>query len=246
MHETRNFLLVIVLAASTLWAALAWFVLGDDTPALLTQRIVAPVIALLSGFWLVYALGFEDKLPDHLAHVVGPVYYEADGLSFMPMVRVSGGHPELCVYYQNRFENPVQAIVHLRPPDDSFIIRPGAHDVHFAFKADGGDFGAIHQPIAVPPHLQGEVIDVKLAGATFYPRSHGACLRRRAGALACGTLLVDWAGAAFKTGVHEVSSEIKLVNPATLHLSMPNSLRAQSQASLDTWKQEQLVAGGVA
>ena len=246
MHETRNFLLVIVLAASTLWAGLAWFVLGDDAPALQLQRIAAPVLVLLSGLWLVYAMGFEDKLPDHLRNVVGPMYYEADGLSFMPMVRASGGQAELCVYYQNRFENPVQAIVHLRPPDDSFVIRSGAHDVHFAFKADGGDFGAIHQPIAVPPHLQGEVIDVKLAAATYYPRSHGACLRRRPGALACGSLLVDWAGAAFKTGVHEVSSEIKLVDPCTLHVSMPSSACNQPHMALDTWKQEQLVAGGVA
>ena len=246
MHETRNFLLVIILAAATLWAGLTWFVLGEDTPALQFQRIAAPIIMLFCGLWLFYAMRFEDKLPDHLRSVVGPMYYEADGLSFMPMVRVRGGQAELCVYYQNRHENPVQAIVHLRPPDDSFIIRSGAHDVHFAFKADGGDFGAVHQPIAVPPHLQGEVINVQLAAATFYPRSHGACLRRRPGALACGSLLVDWAGAAFKTGVHEVSSEIKLVNPCTLHFSMPKSVRAQPELSLDTWKQEQLVAGGLA
>ena len=39
--------------------------------------------------------------------------------------------------------------------------QPGMRDVHFAFTAQGGDFGVIHQPIAVPPHLQGEVIDVQ-------------------------------------------------------------------------------------
>ena len=59
-------------------------------------------------------------------------------------------------------------------------------------------------------------------------------------------LLVDWAGSAFKTGVHEVSSEIKLINPATLHLSMPKSVRALPEVELVTWKQEQLIAGGLA
>jgi hypothetical protein len=201
------------------------------------------MLVVAPGVWLVIALFFEDKLPNHLKTMVGDLYYEADGLSFMPMVRVVNDHAELCVYYQNRFENPVQAVVHLRPPDDSFIIRPGMRDVHFAFKADGGDFGVIHQPIAVPRHLQGEVLDIKLAAASWYPRSHGSCLIRRKG-MPCGTLLVDWGGAAFKTGVHEVSGEIDLKNPRSLHLCMPEQVQ-EHPAGSETWRQEQLAAGAV-
>ncbi len=243
MHETRNFIMVLLLAGSLVWSILAWLFLPVDTSGLLFQRLCSTMLVVALAAWLFYALRIEDKLPDHLRTVVGEIYYEADGLSFMPIVRVNNGRAELCVYYQNRFENPVQAVVHLRPPDDSFIIRPGVRDVHFAFRADGGDFGVIHQPIAVPQHLQGQVIDVQLGAASWYPRSHGARMRRHAG-MPCGSLLVDWGGSAFKTGVHEVSGEVQLNHPSTLHLSMPPGVPAEVTGA-EVWTQEQIEAGGV-
>ncbi len=240
MHDRRNFLLVIVLVAAVLWAVVVWLLLRS-APLLWPQRIVALLLVAVSGAWLLYAFRFEDKLPNHLKQKLGRMYYEADGLSFMPMVRAIGQQAELAVYYQNRYENPAQAIVHLRPPEDSFIIKHGMRDVHFAFKADGGDFGVIHQPIAVPRHLQGEVIEVQLAAVSFYPRSHGARLRREAG-LPCGTMMVDWGGAAFKSGVHEGSGEVELIRPVMLHLPMPTNVH-ESPAERETWKQQQLTPG---
>ncbi len=241
MHETRNFLMTLLLIGSIVWAIVSWLVLSAGAPLLLPQRIASVLLIGSLGIWLFYALQIQDKLPDHLREVAGDIYYEADGLSFMVMVRANAGQAELSVYYQNRFENPVEAIVHLRPPDESFVIRQGMRDVHFAFKASGGDFGVIHQPIAVPEHLQGEVINVQLGAATWYPRSHGARWRKRGG-IPCGTLLVDWGGAAFKTGVHEVSGEIELKGPVTLHLSMPAEVAAEVHGD-EVWKQEHLVAG---
>jgi hypothetical protein len=244
MHETRNFILVLLLVGTFVWAFLAWLFMKETTPGLGVQRIAAPLIMLVVAAILVYALKFEDKLPDRLRDVVGEFYFEADGLSFMPAVRVNGDQAELCVYYQNRFEGPVEVIVHLRPPEDSFIVREGVSDIHFAFRAGGGDFGVIHQPIAVPRHLQSEVITLQLAAASYYPRSHGACWRRRPG-LPCGTLPVDWSGSALKSGVHEGSKEMKLSNPCTLNLSMPIGVR-ESLAPQVTWRQEQLQQGAQA
>ena len=242
MHELRNFILIILVAAAAVWAFLALFVLHPENVALVPAQRVISIIAVLGlGAWLVYALKFEDKLPDHMGEQVGDMYYGADGLAFMPTVRNNHGQAELCVYYQNRFENPAQAIVHLRPPEDSFIIRPGMRDVHFAFKAGGGDFGVIHQPVAVPEHLQGEVIDIELAAASYYPRGQGARLRKRPG-MPCGSLLVDWGGSAFKAGVHEVAGGVELNNPATLHLSMPAGVNAFATGS-ESWRQECLVVG---
>ncbi len=241
MHETRNFIMVLLLLAGGIWALVAWFVLADDALLVVVQRVAALLLTTSLGGWLVYALKFEDKLPDHLAEVVGEMYYEADGVDFMPTVRNRKGQAELCVYYQNRYENPAEVIVHLRPPDDSFIIRPGVRDVHFAFKTGGGDFGVIHQPIAVPEHLQGEVIEVNLGAASFYPRSQGARLRKHP-SLPCGSLLVDWSGSAFKTGVHEVSGEMELRNPARLHLSMPNDVVAYATGN-ESWRQQCLQVG---
>ncbi len=243
MHETRNFVVVLVLIASSVWAIVAWFILGLDIAFSALQRFSSLILIVASAAWLFYALKVEDKMPDHLRNVLGDIYYDADGLSFMPMVRSNQNQAELSLYYQNRYENPVEAIVHLRPPQDSFVIRPGMRDVHFAFKVAGGDFGVIHQPIAVPAHLQGDVVNVQLAAASWYPRSHGARLRKRIG-LPCGSLDVDWGGAAFKTGVHESSGEIELHNPATLHLSMPVEV-AEGVTGEKSWKQEQLVPGEV-
>ncbi len=244
MHETRNFVLVIALIAGVVWGVVAWFVLGPDTFLRDPQRIASVVVVVVCAAWLAYALKIEDKLPDHLKEVLGGIYYETDGLCFMPIVRANGDQAELSLYYQNRFENLVEVIVHFRPPEDSFVIRPGLRDIHIAFRADGGDFGVIHQPIAVPQHLQGQVIDVQLAAASYYPRSHGARWRRAAG-MPCGSLLVDWGGAAFKTGVHEGSGELELISPVTLHLSMPAGVRTEAHEH-DMWTQQQLVAGTTA
>lgn len=250
MHERRNFILVLLLIGSFIWAVAAWLFMqpGSETSAtgqwVLTQRVASTLLLVSVAIWLLYAMKFQDKLPDHLRNVVGEFYYEADGLSFMPMVRMRQGQAELCVYYQNRYENPVEAVVHLRPPpEESFVIRPGMRDVHFAFKADGGDFGVIRQPIGVPRHLQGQVIEVKMAAASWYPRSRGMCLRRKPG-MPCGTLVVDWVGAALKVGVHEVSGEIPLTNPVTLHFAMPFNA-AEHADRAEIWRQEQLAPGAV-
>lgn len=247
MHEKRNFAMVLLLVGSIAWAVYAWVFLQSDHSWALAQRVCSLLLLVSLSAWLFYAMKFEDKLPDHLAAMVGPFYYEADGLSFMPMVRVNkSNQAELCVYYQNRYENPVEAIVHLRPPPqgESFVIRAGMRDVHFAFKASGGDFGVIHQPIAVPRNLQGDVIQVKMGAASWYPRSHGARLRRKAG-LPCGSLMVDWVGNPLKIGVHEVSGEIPLTNPVTLHLAMPEQV-SYEPIRADLWRQEQLARGEVA
>ncbi|HWB19194.1 MAG TPA: hypothetical protein VG711_02755 [Phycisphaerales bacterium] len=241
MHEKRNFGLVLLLAAAFIWAIAAWLFMRDEAPLLVHQRIVATFLVLGFAGWLVYAFNFEDKLPDHLNDTVGPMYYEADGISFFPMLKAHGRQAVLSVYYQNRFENPAEVIVHLRPPADSFVVRPGMQDLHFAFRCSGGDYGVIYQPVAIPEHLQGEVIEVLLAAASYYPRSHGARLRKHAG-MPCGSLYVDWGGAAFKTGVHEVSGEVKLRNPVVFHLAMPTEVMP-GVTGAEVWKQQQIQAG---
>ena len=242
MHETRNFILVLLVLGSLVWGFLAWFhVIPPEAPLILGQRIASILIFISTGVWLVYALKVEDKIPNHMREHVGEIYYGADGLVFMPALRNNSGQAELCVYYQNRYENPVQVIVHLRPPEDSFIIRPGVRDVHFAFKAGGGDFGVIRQPVAVPEHLQGEVIEIELGAASYYPRSRGARLLKQVG-LPCGSLQVDWGGSAFKSGVHEVSGEIELEHPIRLHLAMPEGVNAFATGT-ESWRQERIEAG---
>jgi len=241
VHERRNFIMVLLLVGAVIWGVVVWFIFDADELAFpVFQRATSIFLALAMIAFLIFALRFEDKLPDRMKEFVGEMYYNADGLSFMPTIRREGDHAKLCVYYQNHYENPAHAIVHLRPSEDCFIIQPGMRDVHFAFTAGGGDFGMIVQPITVPRHLQGEVVEIQLAAASYYPRSHGAQLRRSRG-LPCGTLLVDW-GAAFRSGVHEASGEIQLNNPTRLHLSLPSGVEFESDER-KPWRQECLAAG---
>jgi hypothetical protein len=243
MHEKRNFLLMLIMIGALIWGILAWFVMDPEGGLVGAQRIASIGAFFVVTGWLVYAMKIQDKLPDHLMEVVGStMYYDVEGLSFMPIVRVREGQAELCMYYQNRFENPVQAIVHIRPLQEGFYIRPGVVDIHFAFKSGGGDFGVIHQPIAVPEHLQGDVINVHLAAAAYFPRSQGARLRKNKAGFSVGTLAVDWGGAAFKTGVHEVSGEIELLTPTTIRLPMPKAVQP-FLTDAATWRQERIEVG---
>jgi len=241
MHETRNLLLIIALIATVVWSVVAWVFLSDDAAMRSVQRFIAPTLLFVIGAALCYALCFEDRLDDLLAREVGPVYYEADGVSFMPTIRQRGKRAELSVYYQNRYENPAQMVVHLRLKEHGYLIRPGCTDVHLAFRVGGGDFGVIRQPIAVPRDLQGHVVTIELAADTHYPRSHGACWRRSSG-LDSGSLFVDWAGAAFRTGIHEVSGEIQLNDPVIIHLTLPEGA-ASDPTNASDWKQECVSVG---
>ncbi len=241
MHDKRNLALIVLLAASVVWLLIGLTLVEGETAWF--HRFIPLGFILVTGGWLIFAFTREDRMPDHLGEMFGSgVYYEADGLSFMVTVRQQGHEAQLSVHYQNRFENPTHGIIHLRPPENSFCIRPGWRDVHFAFRCDGGAFGVIHQPIAIPRELQGEVLNVQLAAASWYPRGQGSCVRRTPG-MACGTLLVDWGGAAFRTGVHEVSGEIPLQNAVTLHLSMPMGVAEALDETHEGWVQQQLEAG---
>jgi hypothetical protein len=245
MHEKRNFILVLIFAVVTIWTINAWMAsgpIGQGDGGIWTQRVISMAIMLGLGGFLIRALWFVDRLQDQLAEAVGSIYYETDGVCFMPLVRLdASGAAELRLYYQNRFENPAQVVVHLRPQGECFSVGTGCQDIHIAFTCGGGDFGVIHQPIRVPADLRGEVIDLELAATSRYPRSHGGRLRSHEG-MPCGTVRVDWVGAPFRLGVHETSDEMELVDPVRIHLAIPRAVRQRGSESMQ-WRQEQLFAG---
>ena len=236
MHEKRNFLLVILIAVGVVWSGWSWFYSGAEGFSMM--RIVSPLFTLCIGGWLAYALTLEDNLPDQLSELIGSQYFEADGVCLFPVIRSSNVGPELSIYYQNRFENPASVVVHLRPTAESFVVIPGAVDVHIAFMVGGGDVGIIHQPITVPSNIQGEIVEVEMVAESHYPRSHGACWRRHEGR-DCGSMDVDWAGNAMRVGAREVDETIELNQPVTLHLAMPKSCSDNPEHDR-TWRQELL------
>jgi hypothetical protein len=235
MHEKRNFVLVIAFVGALLWCLWAWFFEANGL-----ARTLSTIVTLLLAWWLVRALVFEDRLPDQLRDIVGPLYFDADGVCLFPLIRQGQTGPELSIYYQNRFENPASVVLHLRPPDHSFVVVDGARDVHIAFTVGGGDVGVIHQPISVPKDLRGETVNVDMVAVSHFPRSHGTCLRRNEGK-PCGSMRVDWAGNAMRIGVQEVDGSRELIEPVTLHLAMPRDI-PDTEGRDTTWRQEKLAA----
>ncbi len=235
MREKRNAVLVVFIFGFFAWGFWAWLMADPATSGLMHHRIFSTVFFLLAGMGLCWALCFEDKLPDTLGKYAGGIYYEQNGLCFIPVMRKEGGQAFIQVYFENRYENDCNAIIHLRPPPEAIQHRPDASDVHFSFSCPGGGVGVIQQAVAVHPRLQGTVVDVQLAAAVNYPHSQGDQLRSRKG-LPCGTFNVDW-GENFRTGSHELSGEIELAHPVTIHLPVPhdvtNRIRREQQ-----WRQK--------
>ncbi len=236
MHEKRNFILILALTGSIFWCGWSWFYSAGD--GLTFVRVTSTLCLLSIAAWLTYGMTFEDRLNDTLLDIVGAHYFEADGVCLFPVIRNAEAGPELSIYYQNRFENPASVIVHLQPTGESFEVVSGASDVHIAFRVSGGDVGVIHQPISVPQKLQGEIVELKMVAVSHYPRSHGMRWRRHEGQ-PCGSMQVDWAGNAMRTGAHEVDGTVELKNPVTLHLAMPKVCNA-SDGAQRIWRQEMI------
>jgi hypothetical protein len=235
MHEQRNFILTLLFVGALAWAVYAWIVLAvfpsleDPIGGKLLHRVSSVSLAFLFGAILVYIYRYEDKLQDDLAKRTLGQYYELDGLCFAPMVRVNDKgdgqkRAEISLYYQNRFEGPCEAVIHLRPPEGTIYSHKGARDVHFAFSVQPGAYGVVHQPVAVPHELQGEPIAIEMAAAVRWPRGHGDRLRSHQGR-PCGTFEVDWA-LAFRQSRHELGGEIDLKSPTRVCLTMPENVRA--------------------
>jgi hypothetical protein len=233
MHEKRNFVLTLFLIAAICWAFFNWLVAPEFFRELhipLWLKTLSLIMTVALGAALFVAYRYEDAMDDELARLTGGRYYEHDGLCFMPLIRVvpsrdgGDGQAEISLYYQNRYSNACEAVIHIRPPASTFATHKGARDVHFAFKARPGGFGVVHQPIAVHPKAQGEEIEVQLAAAVRWPMSHGDELRSHNG-MESGTFEIDWA-LAYRQGEHELCGEIELHNPVALHLTMPLGVKA--------------------
>ncbi len=228
MHETRNFVVTVCFIGALLWAIAAWLVMPGFMPSVelgVWQKVTSLVLAAGIAVWLYWIYHFTDPFDDQLARVTSDGrYFEADGLCFMPIVRMNGDRAEISLYYQSRFSNPVEAVIHLRPPEHTFGTHARARDIAIAFRARPGAFGVVHQPIAVARSAQGRQIKVELAAATRWPRNHGEQLRTKQGR-ACGTFRLDWA-LAYRLTEHELNGEMELIEPAVIELWMPTGVEA--------------------
>jgi len=236
MRDKRNAALVVILFVVFCWAFWSWLMQwGVTGETIWVHRLISLLFFITTAGVLFWSMRYEDKFPDHLAEYTGGVYYEQAGLCFMPVMRKEKDRAYLCIYYQNRYDSPVEAIVHLRPPADTIQHRPDAKDIRFAFICPGGGVGLIQQPVAVHPKLQGQTVNVLMAASVNYRRNRGQQLRSHRG-MPCGTFEVDW-GINFRTGMHELSGEIALIDPTVVHMPIPRGVSNRIKTG-EQWKQE--------
>lgn len=236
MHQRRNDILVVLMIVALGWAFFAWLIAPDYAknlwPSVASHQAGSGAAVLILVAAMVYCFKIEDKMTDKLAQVTGGRYFESEGLCFMPLVRVvnqrygNKNHriAEISLYYQSRYSGPCDAVIHLRPKVRAFCSHRGGRDVHFTFRCPPGGFGVVHQPVAVHPDLMGESVEVLVAAATNWPKTHGQKLRSHKGE-PCGSFDVDWA-LAYRQSEHELNGELELHNPGVIHLAMPEGVSA--------------------
>ncbi len=129
MHERRDMFVITAFCVALAWAFFAWLIAPDYFknlyPTVQVHQTLSAGIALVLLAALVYYLKIQDRLPDKLSPLTAGHYLEQDGLCFMPLVRVrEDGHghlvAEISLYYQNRFGNDCEAVIHLRPMQQAF------------------------------------------------------------------------------------------------------------------------------
>jgi len=231
-HQKTFWAALLVLVSG--WGVFAWLVAPDYVPSLrpsvAAHQWSSLGVAGLAGVGAIYCLKIRDRLPDELARTAGGMCFEQDGLCFCPVVRVRERraglpHAEICLYYQSRYSGPCEAVVHLRPKvAGAFYSHRGARDLHFAFRCGPGGFGVVHQPVAVPEAHQGKSVEVLLAAAVRWPKTHRAKLRSRCGQ-PVGWFAVDWQ-LAYRQSEHELGGELELHDPASVTLRMPDGVVA--------------------
>ncbi len=247
MRERRKTILIVLCCISLIWAIFSWvvapdFVKGMRPSVRFHQYASLGSLALLAAA-LLYVLKFQDDAADELSRITVGHYYERDGVCFWPLVRVQRSRDgvaraEISLYYQGRFSGMAEVVFHLRPEDGAFFSHRGGRDIHFAFHCEGGGYGVVHQPIAVPTEFQGRSVSVNLAAAVRYPRERGSQVRSKCGT-PVGTFDVDWA-LAYRQSRHELCGEIDLIQPATMHLTLPEGV--QSDILRGEFVQETLAA----
>jgi hypothetical protein len=250
MRERNKAVLITLCCLAMVWALVAWIIAPDFMrniwPSVRSHQLASLGVLLALAVALLYVLKFQDEHEDQLIKVtLGHRAFERDGVCFWPLVRVqrSGSGPpraEISLYYQARYSGLAEVVFHMRPEDGAFFSHRGGHDIHFAFHCDGGGYGVVHQPIAVPREFQGRTVGVRLAAAVRYPRSRGTQVRSRCGT-PVGTFDVDWA-LAYRQSRHELCGEIEMVEPANMHLTLPEGVK--SDILRGEFIQETLAAAG--
>lgn len=155
---------------------------GIGWPVLIWGLRAGTPLVMAGVCWLFYrASRRPDPLPNPLREIAAK-YFERKGLCFAPVLETSGDSCQMSVYFQNRYESHVSAMIEVLPPRRTFWF--GRHDlptVVSAVECPGGAFGAMRVPFPIPKQYQGRQMRFDIAADVKYRARKGKLLHVREG-----------------------------------------------------------------
>lgn len=223
---------------SAVIAGVAWIISprpdAFDWTVILSAGMVA--VVLLSSFSVGLWWPRTDLAPDFLFERTGS-YFERDGFCFSVVPTVEDELVLLRVYFQNRFERPCNAAFALRQAA-SRMGRNKDNLLELSLTCEGGAFGVITAPAAVPAKYQGKRVKINVAARCHYPNGKGKQLRFKTAAKVDNDLSFGggW-GTNVSTGAMVLGS-ISVSDPAHVSFQMPVGVRETLPPGLEPSAEE--------
>jgi len=163
--------IVFSIAAAVAWVVAEWH---------LFIEVGLTLGALASFSALVYSMTRRDMAPDFLRRVTRS-YFERDGFTFAIVPQARDGVCYMRILFQNRFSEPCEAQVVLKPSRQFFMTRRPIDQVAVGIKCDGGAFGDASVPWGIPKQFQGKSQNTDIGASVRWPHGKGEMLRFRDG-----------------------------------------------------------------
>lgn len=217
MGESGKAVLALLMIVGMIGTVMAWMTDGAPWPALAGF----PALAVGSLGVLLWSLMRKDKYPDLLRQRCGG-YFERDGFCFAIVPAAEEGQARLDVYFQNRFENPCQAQVVIRPSQQFFLNRRPIEMLTVEILCEGAAFGVASVPWAVPAKYQGKKQSFDIGAGVEYPAGRGAMGRYRDGLRVGKAGSRPWSGVLTLSGA--VAGIVVLHQPAKIRVQLPRGV----------------------
>ena len=162
----------------------------------------------------------REKAPNYLATLVGS-YFERFGFCFAVVPSVSSQKLVFHVHYQNRYQRSCEARIHIisRDRKDSELSKI------INVTCEGGEFGVVAVPLAVPRDLSGLPHDWNVFCEPVHPNGRGRALFFREGAPV--GLPTSEKAELTKTVVFALAGGVHVSKPAQFRMTLPQNVDDQ-------------------
>ena len=197
-------------------------------------RTGCSLVLVVSVALLIWAKTRKNKAPDFLAKIFSP-YFERNGLCFAIVPQVLNSQCELSIYYQNRYDQPCEALVWIAPTNVAFKDVSALPEFKLDIACKGGEFGRMFCLCGLPMRFKGQIILWNVAATTKYPQGRGQLLRLRDG-LRVGTEAKISIGRQLLRAFGALAGHFHSEKPARIQIRFPE--QAFASENISSWKRE--------